>query len=76
MKALMIAVSFVAFAGTGLAQAAGTAPAAGTQATAGWNGSSARDAQVRIRAQVRDELVQAQRSGQLAYLRGTLYKGS
>jgi Domain of unknown function (DUF4148) len=77
MKALTIAVSFAACATTGLAYAAdfGQAPAENSSVTSQGQWSPNDGAQPLTRAQVRAQLVQAQRSGELAYLNNTFYKG-
>ena len=78
MKRSMIALAFAAFAVSGWAHAAGTAGSAGEAAnnvqTQQW--SPSRDSIApQTRAQVRQELVQAERDGQLARLNTTLYRG-
>jgi Domain of unknown function (DUF4148) len=81
MKALMIAVSFAVLATTGAAyaapNAADSAPATveKTDVVSSGQWSPNSDAQPRTRAQVRAELVQAQKSGELAYLDSTVYRG-
>jgi hypothetical protein len=77
MKALMIAVSFAACATTSLAYAAdfGQAPDGNPSVATQGQWSPNNGAQPLTRAQVRAELVQAQRSGELAYLNNTFYKG-
>ncbi len=78
MKTLMIAVSFAVFATTGFAHAAESAPTTVDKSAVvhvqQWSPKS--DAAPRTRAQVREELVQAEKSGRLAYLNSTLYQGS
>jgi hypothetical protein len=77
MKALMIAVTIAVSATTGVAYAADYAPANVEKSvvvhldpsTQGNNTLS------RTRAQVRAELAQAQKNGQLSYLNSTLYRG-
>lgn len=68
MKALLIAVSLAVSATAGVAGAAEAAQATAPQIM------KSNTTQV-TRAQVRAELVQAEKSGQLAYLESTLYKG-
>jgi len=74
----MIILAFVASAVSGLAHAAGTVSLASDTAssvqTPQW--SPARNSIApKTRAEVRQELVQAQRDGQAAYLNRTLYRG-
>ncbi|MEA3094825.1 MAG: hypothetical protein QOJ04_6167 [Caballeronia sp.] len=78
MKRSMITLAFVASAVSGWAHAAGTVSLAGDAAsnvqTQQW--SPARNSIApKTRAEVRQELVQAQRDGQVAYLNRTLYRG-
>jgi hypothetical protein len=77
MKALMIAVSLAACATASLAHAADpastTIDSPGAGAAQQWSPHG--DMQRRTRAEVREELVQAQKSGQTAYLNKTLYRG-
>lgn len=78
MKRSMITLAFAAFAVSGWAHAAGTAGSAGEAAsnvqTQQWSPSSNSIAP-KTRTQVRQELVQAERDGQLARLNTTLYRG-
>jgi multidrug efflux pump subunit AcrA (membrane-fusion protein) len=77
MKALMIAVSLAVSATTGFAHAAESAPTT-VDKTAMVNAqqwSPQSDVAPLTRAQVREELVQAKKSGQIAYLHSTLYRG-
>ncbi|MGX6998263.1 DUF4148 domain-containing protein [Caballeronia sp. KNU42] len=78
MKRSMIALAFAAFAVSGWAHAAGTAGSDGEAAsnvqTQQWSPSRDNIAP-KTRAQVRQELVQAERDGQLARLNTTLYRG-
>jgi hypothetical protein len=84
MKVLMIAVSLAVLATTGAAYAANSAAnsAAGSGSTSVEKSNVARTDQwspgnaalPRTRAQVRQELVQAQKSGELALLNNTLYR--
>ncbi|WP_031363270.1 DUF4148 domain-containing protein [Caballeronia sordidicola] len=78
MKRSMIALAFAACAVSGWAHAAGTDGSAGEAAsnvqTQQW--SPSRDIIApKTRTQVRQELVQAERDGQLARLNSTLYRG-
>jgi hypothetical protein len=78
MKRSMITLAFVASAVSGWANAAGTVSLAGDAAsnvhTQQW--SPARNSIApKTRAEVRQELVQAQSDGQVAYLNRTLYRG-
>ena len=78
MKRSMIALAFAACAVSGWAHAAGTAGSADEAAsnvqTQQW--SPSRDIIApKTRTQVRQELVQAERDGQLARLNSTLYRG-
>lgn len=77
MKAFMIAVSFAVFTTTGVAYAADSAPTTVEKSDLVSSGqwSPNRDVQPRTRAQVKEELVQAQKSGELAHLDSTVYKG-
>ncbi len=77
MKALMIAMSFAACAATSLTYAAdfGQAADQNSSVTSQGQWSPNSGAQPLTRAQVRAQLVQAQRSGELAYLNNTFYKG-
>jgi len=77
MKALMIAVSFAACATTGLAYAADFGPAAAQNSSDTSQGqwSLSTSAQPLTRAEVHAQLVQAQRSGELARLNNTIYRG-
>ena len=77
MKALMIAVSFAACATTSLAYAADFGQPTGQNPSVTGQGqwSPNSGAQPLTRAQVRAQLVQAQRSGELAYLNNTFYRG-
>ncbi|TDN63244.1 DUF4148 domain-containing protein [Paraburkholderia sp. BL10I2N1] len=74
MKTSIIALAFAAFTVSGFAQAADDATTATSTQTA-QSGTSRIGASPKTRAEVRHELVQAQRNGQLASLR-TLYRGS
>ena len=78
MKTSMAAVAFALFAIAGVARASdATATVAGqpgTTQTQQWNFSQT-DATQKTRAEVRQELVQAEKAGQLASLRN-LYRGS
>lgn len=78
MKHSMIILAFVASAVSGLAHAAGTVSLAGDAAsnvqTQQWSPASNSIAP-KTHAEVRQELVQAQRNGQVAYLNRTLYRG-
>lgn len=78
MKASMIALAFAAFATTGFAYAATPAPTSATQSvvvqTAQWSPAH-QDVAGKTRAEVRQELVQAEHDGQLAYL-NKFYQGS
>jgi hypothetical protein len=76
MKPLMIAVSLAVLATSGAAYAADSAPVTVGKSDALHQGqlSSESTALPRSRAQVREELVQAQKSGELAYLNKTLYR--
>ena len=74
MKTSLIALAFTAFTASGIAQAVDnetTATATPTEQP----GTSRIGASSKTRADVRDELVQAQTDGQLASLR-RLYRGS
>jgi hypothetical protein len=71
MKTSIIALAFSAFAASGLAQAADNA----TTATATQTEQSGTSRMPKTRADVRHELVLAQKDGQLARL-STLYRGS
>jgi hypothetical protein len=78
MKRSMIILAFVASAVSGLAHATGTGSLAGDAGsnvpTQQW--TPARNSIApKTRAEVREELVQAQRDGQAAYLNRTLYRG-
>lgn len=78
MKHSMIALAFAACAVSGWAHAAGTS---GTSDDAANNAHTQQWSPIRnsiapkTRAQVRQELVQAERDGQLARLNTTLYRG-
>ncbi|CAB3798616.1 hypothetical protein GCM10011400_57240 [Paraburkholderia caffeinilytica] len=78
MKTSMIALAFAAFATAGFAHAseapATTAAQSAVAQVQQWNPSQTGATQ-KTRAEVRHELVQAQRDGQLAQL-GSLYRGS
>lgn len=78
MKTSMIALAFAAFATAGLAHASGAPAASADQPGAAqiqqWNPNQT-GAMQKTRADVRHELVQAERDGQLAYL-SNLYRGS
>jgi TolA-binding protein len=78
MKRSMITLAFAAFAVSGLAHAADTVSSGGEAAsnvqTQQW--SPSRDSIApKSRAQVRQELVQAEQDGQLADLNRTVYRG-
>jgi ABC-type phosphate transport system substrate-binding protein len=78
MKRSMIALAFAAFAASTFAHAAGTVTSGGEQTgidqTQQW--SPAHNSNTpRTRTEVRQELVQAERNGQRAYLDRTLYRG-
>jgi hypothetical protein len=77
MKTSMIALAFAAFAVTGLAHASGNTATDGTQPSAAqlqqWSPAPQSGAQ-KTRAEVRQELVQAEHDGQIAYL-SKLYRG-
>jgi len=78
MKRSMITLAFAACAVSGWAHAAGTNSLAGEAAsnvqTQQWSPTRSSIAP-KTRTEVRQELVQAQRDGQIAYLNGTLYRG-
>jgi hypothetical protein len=74
MKTSIIALAFAAFAASGLAQAADTATPP-TAARTEQSVSSQFGASPKTRADVRHELVRAQKDGQIASLQ-TLYRGS
>ena len=78
MKRSMIALAFAACAVSGWAHAAGTSGSAGEAAsnaqTQQWSPTHNSIAP-KTRAEVRQELVQAERNGQLARLNTTLYRG-
>lgn len=74
MKTSIIALAFAAFAASGLAQAADN-PTTTTAAQTAQSGTSRIVTSQKTRADVRRELVQAQKDGQLASL-STLYRGS
>jgi hypothetical protein len=77
MKTSMIAVAFAAFAMTGLAHASSNTATNSTEPSAAqlqqWSPAQQSGAQ-KTRAEVRQELVQAEHDGQLAYL-SKLYRG-
>ena len=81
MKVSMIALTFAALAVGNLAHAANPAPATTKNpdvvqaAQAQWSAGAANVAP-KTRAEVRHELVQAEKDGQLASLNRTLYSGS
>jgi len=78
MKRSIITLAFAACAVSSWAHAAGTVSssdeAANTVQTQQWSPTH-NSAAPKTRAEVRHELVQAERDGQLAYLNGTLYRG-
>ncbi len=74
MKTSIIALAFAAFAASGLAQAADTTTTSAAAQTE-QSGTSHIVAPQKTRADVRRELAQAQKDGQLASL-STLYRGS
>ncbi|KFX61037.1 DUF4148 domain-containing protein [Paraburkholderia fungorum] len=78
MKTSMIALAFATFATTGFAHAsdapAASANPAGAAQIQQWNPSEA-GAMQKTRAEVRNELLQAEHDGQLSYLR-KVYQGS
>ncbi|MFM0093881.1 DUF4148 domain-containing protein [Paraburkholderia sediminicola] len=77
MKTSMIALAFAAFATAGFAHAsdapATTAGQSGAAQTQQWKPSQSGATQ-KTRAEVRQELLQAEKDGELAYL-STLYRG-
>lgn len=73
MKTSIIALAFAAFTASGLAQAADNATTA-TATQMEQSGTSRIGASPKTRADVRHELVQAQKDGQLASL-SMLYRG-
>jgi hypothetical protein len=76
MKTSLIALAFAAFAASGLAQAAdNAATTTATTTQTEQSGTSRIGVAPKARADVRHELVQAQKDGQLASL-STLYRGS
>jgi hypothetical protein len=78
MKRSMITLAFAVCAASGWAHAAGTASAAGDASSdvQTQHGSSAPTVITsKTRSQIRQELVEAKRDGQLAYLNSTLYRG-
>jgi hypothetical protein len=78
MKRSLITLAFAACAVSGWAHAAGTTVSAGEAAsnvqTQQWS-PSRNSIAPKTRAEVRQELVQAERDGQLARLNSTLYRG-
>lgn len=78
MKRSMITLAFAACAVSGWAHAAGTVSSAGeaTSSVQTQQWSSTRNSIApKTRTEIRLELVQAERDGQLAYLNRTLYRG-
>jgi Domain of unknown function (DUF4148) len=78
MKRSMITLAFAVCAASGWAHAAGTASAAGDASSdvQTQHGSAATNGITpKTRSQIRQELVEAKRDGQLAYLNSTLYRG-
>jgi hypothetical protein len=78
MKRSMITLAFAAFAVSGWAHAAGTVSSAGEATsnvqTQQWS-TTRNSIAPKTRAQVRQELVQAEQDGQLAALSSTVYRG-
>ncbi|WP_367889697.1 DUF4148 domain-containing protein [Burkholderia sp. L27(2015)] len=74
----MIAVSFAACATTSLAYAADYGQATDQNSSVASPGQPSPNSSTQplSRAQVRAQLVQAQRSGELAYLNNTFYRGN
>ncbi|WP_089165114.1 DUF4148 domain-containing protein [Caballeronia sordidicola] len=78
MKRSMITLALAVCAVSGWAHAAGTVNAAGDATsvvqTKNWS-ASPNGIAPKTRSQIRQELVEAKRDGQLAYLNSTLYRG-
>jgi len=78
MKRSMIALAFAVCAVSGWAHTAGTVSMAGDAAsdvqTQHWS-AAPNGITPKTRSQIRQELVEAKRDGQLAYLNSTLYRG-
>jgi hypothetical protein len=77
MKSLIIAITLAVSATSGIAYAADSSGAGNDRSAATRVDPAAAGAttQSRTRAQVKTELVRAEKSGQLAYLDRTLYRG-
>jgi Domain of unknown function (DUF4148) len=79
MRASIIVLTFAAYATTGIAHAAVSSPTADGKSASVQADKGSRSASgmaPKTRTQIRRELEQAQKDGQLAYLSRTLFVGS